>query len=64
MTSPVMPPLRESWLKKTLRIPQATFGVVIIAVTLLAAILAPWIVPVDAEEMDFDNLLKGISTVH
>ncbi len=64
MTSPVMPPRRESWLTKTLRIPQAIFGVVIIAVTLLAAILAPWIVPVDAEEMDFDNLLKGISTVH
>ncbi len=59
MTSPAM-----QVLAKTLRIPQATFGVVFITATVLAAIFAPWIVPVDAEEMDFDNLLHGISAEH
>lgn len=51
-------------LTKTLRIPQAAFGVVILTVTMLSAILAPAIVPVDPEEMDFDNLLQGISAEH
>lgn len=51
-------------LTKTLRIPQAAFGVVILTVTVLAAILAPWMVPEDPEEMDFDNLLQGISSEH
>ena len=51
-------------LTKTLRIPQAAFGVVILTVTVLAAILAPWMVPEDPEEMDFDNLLQGISSKH
>ncbi len=59
MTSPAL-----QVLTKMLRIPQATFGVVIITVTVLAAIFAPWIVPVDPEEMDFDNLLEGISVEH
>lgn len=51
-------------LTKTLRIPQAAFGVVILTVTMLSAIFAPAIVPVDPEEMDFDNLLQGISAEH
>ena len=51
-------------LKKTLRIPQSAFGVVVISVIVLAAVLAPWIVPDDPEEMDFDNLLQGISAEH
>ena len=51
-------------LTKTLRIPQAAFGVAIITVTVLAAIFAPWIVPVDPEEMDFDSLLQGVSARH
>ena len=51
-------------LKKTLRIPQSAFGVVVISVVMLAAVLAPWIVPDDPEEMDFDNLLQGISAEH
>ena len=51
-------------LKKTLRIPQSAFGVVVISVVVLAAVLAPWIVPDDPEEMDFDNLLQGISAEH
>ena len=59
MTSPSL-----QVLVKTLRIPHAAFGVVIIVVTALTAIFAPWIVPVDPEEMDFDNLLQGFSTEH
>ena len=51
-------------LRKLSRIPQAVFGVVVIVATVLAAVLAPWIVPVDPEEMDFANLLSGISAEH
>ena len=51
-------------LTKTLRIPQAAFGLVIISVTLLAAVFAQWIVPVDPEQMDFDHLLEGVSASH
>jgi len=51
-------------LVKVLRIPQAAFGLTVILVTVLAALLAPWIVPVSPEEMDFDNLLTGISAEH
>ena len=51
-------------LKKTLRIPQAAFGVLVLTVTVFVAISAPLIVPEDPEEMDFDNLLQGISTEH
>jgi hypothetical protein len=43
----------DGTLPKLLRIPQALFGIVVIAMTVIAALLAPWIVPVDAEEMDF-----------
>ncbi len=51
-------------LGKMVRIPQALFGVVVLAVIVLAAVCAPWIVPVDPEEMDFENLLSGFSTEH
>ena len=51
-------------LVKVLRIPQAGFGVGVIAITVLAALLAPWIVPVSPEEMDFDRLLSGVSMEH
>ncbi len=59
MTSPAV-----EVLTKTLHIPQAAFGVIILTVTVLAAIFAPWIVPDDPEEMDFDNLLQGFSSEH
>ncbi len=51
-------------LAKVLRIPQAAFGLIVIAVTVFAALFAPWIVPISPEEMDFDNLLTGISAEH
>ncbi|MCZ6887160.1 MAG: ABC transporter permease [Gammaproteobacteria bacterium] len=49
---------------KLLRIPQAAFGVVVLTIIVLAALLAPWIVPVDPEEMDFENLLSGMTAEH
>ncbi|MEE2777432.1 MAG: ABC transporter permease [Acidobacteriota bacterium] len=45
-------------------VPYAAFGFVVIAVTVVLSLLAPWIVPVDPEEMDFDNLLSGITSAH
>ncbi len=51
-------------LVKVLRIPQAGFGVGVISITVLAALLAPWIVPASPEEMDFDRLLSGVSMEH
>ncbi|MGK0224449.1 MAG: peptide/nickel transport system permease protein [Limisphaerales bacterium] len=51
-------------LRKVLRIPQAAFGVVFIALTVFLAIFAPLIVPIGPEEMDFDNLLSDVSMTH
>lgn len=51
-------------LGKLFRIPPAVFGVVVITLTVFAALSAPWIVPIDPEEMDFDHLLSGISAEH
>ncbi len=51
-------------LMKILRIPPAAFGVAVITVIVFAAVFAPWIVPADPEEMDFDNLLQGVSSEH
>ena len=53
-----------STVPRLLRIPLAVFGIVVIATTVLAAVFAPWIAPVDPEEMDFDNLLNGIGADH
>jgi peptide/nickel transport system permease protein len=47
-----------------MRIPHAAFGVVFITLTVLVALLAPWIVPVSPEEMDFDNLLSDMTWTH
>ncbi len=58
---------RHPWLDvtyKVLSIPQAAFGAVVITLTILAAILAPVIVPFDPEAMDFDNLLAGMGGEH
>ncbi len=64
MTSPSQSSPGIELLKKALRIPQSAFGIAVIAVTVLAALFAPLIVPVDPEEMDFDHLLEGLSTGH
>jgi len=62
MSSPRDP--RLAVLIKVLRIPHAAFGVVVIAITVLAALFAPLIVPISPEEMDFDNLLSDMSWQH
>ena len=46
------------------KIPQAAFGMLIITVTLLSALLAPIISPLEPEAMDFDYLLSGFSSEH
>ena len=51
-------------LRKLASVPQALAGLVVLALIAAAAVLSPWIVPVDAEEMDFDNLLSGPSAAH
>ncbi len=51
-------------LPKLASIPQAIFGIIVIGAIVLAAVFAPWIVPTDPEEMDFDNLLSGFSSQH
>ena len=49
---------------KVMRIPHAAFGMVFIALTIGVALLAPWIVPVNPEDMDFDHLLSDITASH
>jgi len=49
---------------QVVRIPQAAFGMLIITVTVLSALLAPIISPLEPEAMDFDYLLSGFSSEH
>ena len=51
-------------LAKLFGIPQAVFGVMVITLVVLAAVLAHFVAPFDPEEMDFDNLLSGMTTEH
>jgi peptide/nickel transport system permease protein len=51
-------------LRRLFRIPQSALGVVVIAAGVFCAVFARWIVPFDPQEMDFDNLLGGISLGH
>ena len=51
-------------MRKLTTVPQALAGLVVLTLIAAAAVLSPWIVPVDAEEMDFDNLLSGPSAAH
>ncbi|MEE2785004.1 MAG: ABC transporter permease [Pseudomonadota bacterium] len=53
----------EAWVK-VMRIPHAAFGVIFISLTIGVALLAPWIVPVNPEDMDFDHLLSDITASH
>ena len=57
-------PIEPTTLRKLLAIPQAVLGLGVLGLTLIAALFAPWIAPLDAEGMDFDNLLSGISAEH
>jgi len=56
-------PLIET-IARVIRIPQAAFGLIIIILTVLSALLAPIIAPLEPEAMDFDYLLSGFSSEH
>ena len=56
-------PLIET-IARVIRIPQAAFGLIIIILTVLSALLAPIIAPLEPEAMDFDYLLSGLSGEH
>jgi|TARA_Y100001934_G_scaffold41257_1_gene49370 peptide/nickel transport system permease protein len=56
-------PLIET-IARVIRIPQAAFGLIIIILTVLSALLAPIIAPLEPEAMDFDYLLSGLSSEH
>ena len=51
-------------LRKLFRIPQASFGIVVLALALITALGADYIAPFDPEDMDFSNLLGGVSAEH
>lgn len=55
---------RRTVFGKLVRTPRAAFGLAILALVLFCAMFARSIVPFDPEEMDFDNLLTGLSAVH
>ena len=61
------PRRRGPWLEvffKLMSVPQAAFGAVVIAVIVLCALFAPWIVPYDPQAMDFTHMLAGVSLEH
>ena len=62
MTSQTSPFIETT--TRVIRIPQAAFGLVIILLTVLSALLAPIIAPLEPEAMDFDYLLSGFSSEH
>ena len=62
MTSQTSPFIET--ITRVIRIPQAAFGLVIILLTVLSALLAPIIAPLEPEAMDFDYLLSGLSSEH
>lgn len=49
---------------RLLRTPRAVFGLVVLLLVFTCAVGAEWLVPFDAEEMDFDSLLVGPSWPH
>jgi len=76
MADTIAPPVRKPLLavlaaspqivvvRKLLRQPRALFGIAVIALVLLCALFADHIAPYDPEEMDFGNLLAGITAKH
>jgi ABC-type dipeptide/oligopeptide/nickel transport system permease subunit len=51
-------------LRKLVRIPRAVFGLAVLAIVLFGAVLADQIAPFDTEDMDFSNLLSGMTADH
>ena len=62
MTSQTSPWIET--IARVVKIPQAAFGLFIISLTVLSALLAPVIAPLEPEAMDFDYLLSGFSSQH
>jgi peptide/nickel transport system permease protein len=54
----------DSVLGRLLRTPRAVFGVAVILLVALGAVIADRIIPYDSEDMDFDSLLAGLSLAH
>ena len=55
---------RASTLGKLLRLPRASFGLIVLALVLVCAVFADVIVPYDTEDMDFASLMTGMSAEH
>ena len=58
------PRRRRPWLAiaaKLLAVPQAVFGVVVITIIVLSALLAPLITPYDPQAMDFKQMMSGMT---
>ncbi|WP_027515778.1 ABC transporter permease [Bradyrhizobium sp. WSM1417] len=51
-------------LRKLVRIPRAVFGIVVLVAVLICAIFAEHIARLDPEDMDFGNLLSGMTVAH
>jgi peptide/nickel transport system permease protein len=51
-------------LRKLVRIPRAVFGLAVLAIVLFGAVFADQIAPFDTEDMDFSNLLSGMTADH
>ena len=62
MTSQTSPWIET--ITRVVKIPQAAFGLFIISLTVLSALLASVIAPLEPEAMDFDYLLSGFSNQH
>ena len=62
MTSQTSPWIET--IARVVKIPQAAFGLFIISLTVLSALLAPIFAPLEPEAMDFDYLLSGFSSQH
>jgi peptide/nickel transport system permease protein len=58
------PPGDDSVAGRLLRTPRALFGIAVILLIALCAVLADRLVPYDTEDMDFDGLLAGASLAH
>jgi peptide/nickel transport system permease protein len=55
-SSPGVSPQTQSILSRLLRRPLAVFGLAVIAIVVIAAVFAPWIVPHDPHEQFFEGL--------
>jgi peptide/nickel transport system permease protein len=55
---------RDSVPGRLVRTPRAVFGAVVVLVVSICALFANHLIPFDTEDMDFDNLLGGMTAAH